>query len=328
MEPTPIKLKLANIHCTDEGDSIGSAEPYLWTVFFKIDGDTVHVDNTLTLQGTATVVTTFGNHRDLIARDVDAGDNIPIPPAIGEFSTVVKPIPVNPVPGTTLAGVVGCIVVLLEQDETPNAAVAQGHVALNQAVQSALDELIPTLNFGHQSPTDDDIKKLTDKVGKKVEDAISDHVSFWDLLSGFGNEDDKIGTAVFFSSQNDICDAGLGGITLFEDWKNEGRWQISGTLTAVINESRSAAPMSRRITSTIWAASTTAGAGGWRRWTSSVTSSPASTSSRKALMAPGRWSRCCSTRKRGAIRRVSISPRFRTVPRPTTSPRCRRSDAG
>ena len=57
MEPTPIKLKLTNIHCSDEGDSIGSAEPYLWTVFFKIDGDTVHVNNALTLQGTATVVT-------------------------------------------------------------------------------------------------------------------------------------------------------------------------------------------------------------------------------------------------------------------------------
>jgi hypothetical protein len=236
MEPTPVKLKLSNIHCSDEGDSIGSAEPYLWTVFFKIDGDTTHVDSTLTLQGTATVVTTPGNHRDLIARDVDAGDNLPIPPELGEFSTVIKPIPVDPLPGTTLAGVVGCIVILLEQDETPNAAVAQGHVVLNQAVQTALDDLIPTLNFLHQSPTDADIKTLTDKVGKKVEDAISDGVSVWDWLTALGNEDDKIGSKVFYASQNDICDAGLAGIPLFEDWRNEGRWQISGTLNAVIGE--------------------------------------------------------------------------------------------
>jgi hypothetical protein len=31
-------MKLDNIRCYDEGDGWGDAEPYLWTVFFKIDG--------------------------------------------------------------------------------------------------------------------------------------------------------------------------------------------------------------------------------------------------------------------------------------------------
>ncbi len=236
MEPTPVKIKLDKIHCVDEGDFIGSAEPYLWTVFFKIDGDTVHVDSSLTLQGTATVVSTHGNHGNLGVHDVSAGDDVPIPPALGEFSTVLKPIPVDLLPDRTLSGVIGCIVVLLEEDETPLHAVQEGHAALNQAVQTALDELIPTLNFLHQEPTDAEIKALTDKVGKAVEDAISDNVSVWDWLFGFGNEDDKIGSKVFFKSQNDICQALLDGVPLFEDWDNEGRWQISGRINAEINE--------------------------------------------------------------------------------------------
>jgi Protein of unknown function (DUF3892) len=233
VEPTPVKLKLANIHCFDEGDSAGSAEPYLWTVFFKIDGDTAHVDSSLTLQGTATVVTTPGNHGNLGAHDVDAGDDVPIPPELGEFSTVLTPIPVDGMPDKNISGVIGCIAILLEEDETPAHAVAQGHEVLNQAVQTALDELIPTLNVFHQSPTDADIKALTDKIGKHVEDAISDDVSVWEWLTGFGNEDDKIGTKVFYASQNDICKTVVVGIPLSEEWRNEGHWTISGRLGAV-----------------------------------------------------------------------------------------------
>ena len=36
-----VSLVLDHIQCIDEGDGPGLAEPYLWTLFFKIDGTSV-----------------------------------------------------------------------------------------------------------------------------------------------------------------------------------------------------------------------------------------------------------------------------------------------
>lgn len=237
MDPTPITFELTNLHCYDEGDSIGSAEPYLWTVFFKIDGDTVRVDNTYTLRGTATVVTTPGNHGDLGASDVDPGDDIPIPPALGVFQTTLKPIPLDLPVGDIVdfPAAIGCVVVLLEQDDTPGDAVAAGHVALNAAVQSALDALIPTLNIVHTSPTQEEIDAMSKQIGDAVEAAIADNVSAWDWLKALGNMDDKIGTAVLRWSQADINGAVYAGIPISQEWESEGDWLLTGRIGAVID---------------------------------------------------------------------------------------------
>ena len=68
-------VKLSSIHCRDEADGIGDAEPYLWTIFFKIDGETVkHTPNTLTLTGDAVFHFGPGSHGNLGTKSVDAGD--------------------------------------------------------------------------------------------------------------------------------------------------------------------------------------------------------------------------------------------------------------
>src|SRR3954464_12389541 len=64
-----VSLQLDHIHCYDEEDGWGAAEPYLWTVFFKVDGDGVALTDALKLSGGATVVTTPGSHGNLGTSD-------------------------------------------------------------------------------------------------------------------------------------------------------------------------------------------------------------------------------------------------------------------
>ena len=77
-------ISLDQLHCHRKSD-VTSAEPYLLTAFFKIDGDTIVYGEDGFLEGQCTFVGTSGAHGDLGTRDVDVGDDVPIPSALGEL---------------------------------------------------------------------------------------------------------------------------------------------------------------------------------------------------------------------------------------------------
>ncbi len=233
-----IEFKLDHIHCHDEGDGPGNAEPYLWTVFFKVDGDTlvVNSDGPIApfLQGAPTVIGTPGNHGNLGTTDVDEGDDVGVPAIIGEYRTIMKPIPLTtPILGLSeVSGMIGCIVVLMEEDNTPSSDIARGHEALDSKVRDKLAEVLGTLSISKTEPTEEDIAALTDQIGNAVKSAIGDGVNVFEWIFGFGNMDDQIGSAVFRFSHKQLEESGGVAIPFSRRWENEGDWELFGHIKA------------------------------------------------------------------------------------------------
>lgn len=247
MSDLKVDLKLDRIKCYDEGDGPGNAEPYLWVVYFKIDGETVVVNSdgpaAPFLQGPPVVVGTPGNHANLGNTDVDEGDTVAIPAIIGEFHTEMRRIPLTtPIAGVeSVGGMLGCVVILMEEDNTSSSAIAQGHDALDSSVRDRIAAVMATLSIAHPEPTEEEIEALSDRVADAVKDAIGEGVSVLSWLAGFGNMDDEIGSAVFRFSHSQL--EGMQGAPLpfSRRWDNEGDWEVFGSITATALPDRESA---------------------------------------------------------------------------------------
>lgn len=239
MNDLNVEFKLERIHCHDEGDGPGNAEPYLWTVFFKVDGDTCVINSdgpSIFLQGTPTVITTPGNHGNLGDTDVDEGDDVAIPSIIGEYRTRMKPIPLTaPVFGVAeVGGMIGCIAVLMEEDNTSNGAIQLGHEALDRSVRDRLQEVMGRLSITNPEPTEADINAMSAAIGSAVSDAIRHGVSIGDWIFALGNMDDMVGSEVFRFSHNALEAAAGTGIPFNKRWPSEGDWEIFGRVRATV----------------------------------------------------------------------------------------------
>jgi hypothetical protein len=174
-------ISLDQLHCFKMSE-FGTAEPYAWTAFFKIDGDTVQVDLAddgrpgLFLTGVCTFVATPGSHGDLRDRSVGEGDDVPIPAELGEVRLPLTPMRATQrtglPPDFSAPGTVGVVVALLEENLASDAGAAAGRQAFNRAVEQGINDLIPTFGMNKRTPDPGDIKDLIAKVGNAVHDAI------------------------------------------------------------------------------------------------------------------------------------------------------------
>jgi hypothetical protein len=91
-------------------------------------------------------------------------------------------------------GLIGCVAVLLEEDNAPKLDIERGHVALNS---DNLTKILLTLTLTHPVPTDGEIAAVTSQIINAVEKAIKKSVSIGDWLGGIGNMDDLLGSTVW-----------------------------------------------------------------------------------------------------------------------------------
>ncbi len=241
-----LKVALENVHCHDEGDGWGNAEPYLWPVFFKIDGDSFAVDSGVGLIGTPIVVARQGRHGNLGTTDVDEGDDVSVPAELGEWQTTLRPIPVNdPVLrgliGDDLDGIAGVVAVLMEEDGWPGELAEVAYAALVNAVQLAVTRVAASFQHAVSAPTPAEIDAAIDTVkataAHMVRDAVKGEMSGWQLLwyGTFGNNDDTVGSEAWTATTSDFEDHSV--VDFDRRWDSDesgdGDWALSGSFVAV-----------------------------------------------------------------------------------------------
>ncbi|WP_320537671.1 hypothetical protein [Pseudarthrobacter sp. IC2-21] len=211
-------------------------------MFFKVDGDNFAVEAGSGLIGSPTIVSSNGSHGNLGNTDVDAGDDVPVPDAVGLWSTKLKPIPVNDAGLRALLGeddlpaFAGVVVSLMEEDGWPDSLANTGYAAFVDAVQLAVVKVAASFQHALAAPTPQQIKDAIEEVkasaATSVKAAVKNAMSGWELIwyGTFGNNDDGIGTEAFTTTTDELV--ATPAIPINRRWSGDesgdGDWEISG----------------------------------------------------------------------------------------------------
>ncbi len=181
-----VHLDTLILHATEDS---GGDEPFLWTAFIKIDGDTFELAESG--RAHATVVSTSGSHNNLTRREgLRSGSRLAIPPRVGRFSTVLKtlrgldPFSAQSRDSTRFA----FLVIAFDEDGTSDGAIEAGRNALVSTLQSELTTAIRRL----RAP---DPARLEEVVKESVRSAVAAATPWYDV-PGWLDPDDEVGSAV------------------------------------------------------------------------------------------------------------------------------------
>jgi len=224
---THVRVENISTHLTSTGTSFANPPIYLWSVFFKVDGDKAQVDvkqvspPSWNLQGAATVAGTPGDQGDLpggVRASYYVDEKTVIPAPLGDYVTTLAPFPVSAGSGFTVGGmIVGWLGILLYQQNTPADVVTAGHQALDGAVLQALNNVIPTITNKNQTITQGDISNAVTLIQTQVTNAIINALSFGDKLRTVLNtefQDSFVGNALAYFTDSQLLGSPPQGIPL------------------------------------------------------------------------------------------------------------------
>lgn len=243
MDGLHLKLKLDTLAHHHHVEQWGKREPYLWTIFFKLDGSTVEVTPRFKLRGAGTFHFTEGSHGNLGITSWD-DQEVSIPASIGEWNTYLEPfhIPHFEQKAPSIAGV---IVVLMEQNNVSYQGAEAGHAALNakvaDAVNTAMADFDPrTVDINDvmgsiQRYFEEKVEAFTATIQNDIVKAIKgkQHLlrNLWTLL----NPDNLIGYHVWNFNLQALTEAPDARLDFQHTWPSSahGNWEIRGHAEAM-----------------------------------------------------------------------------------------------
>jgi hypothetical protein len=181
----------------------GGDEPFLWTVFIKVDGDTFDLADFG--RAGASVVSTSRSHGNISRREnirASSRRSLPIPGEVGQYATTLKTLRgLDPYSQQVRRGTkFAVLVVALEEDGTSDGAIERGRAAMLRTLREELDSAVGAFR-------DPDEAELEERVTKVVEKAVSDATGFFDF-PGWIDPDDLIGFEITQYSFEDLVSAG------------------------------------------------------------------------------------------------------------------------
>lgn len=241
MQTLYIKFGLHQLTCHHRAEAWTYSEPYLWNVFFKIDGSTVRLNDQFQLEGKPSYQISSGSHGNLHAKDIRSGESIGIPKEVGEWKTSLVPIRI-PYFESGISGLVGVVSVLMEQNYVSPKGAEAGHQALNEYIMKAIDASIGGFDPKRVDIHDIDgsIKKYFDvqveefsqKIGNLVGQAVANAQSVVQNILSLVNKDVVIGYKIWDFSNAGIEKAG-GEVNFRQRWttRKYGDWELRGAIT-------------------------------------------------------------------------------------------------
>jgi hypothetical protein len=243
MKSLNVKVVIDRLICNDEGDGSGNSEPYIWAIFFKLDGKTAQIVNNK-LEGikkpNQPIELHFskGSHTNLTSAAIDIdkdgmdeGDNIPIPSDVGTWQTTLKsidsPHPFNPNLTIEIPGIVGVFYLLMEEDQITNSAIEVGHQVLNSFFEEKLNkfacnidllELINEAQEINSIPSAEDVFGVLLKKFKSLEsvlreegksvviEAVKNEMNLIEKIGAFVDPDDSYGGQTILFTQQQLID--------------------------------------------------------------------------------------------------------------------------
>lgn len=165
-------IKIPTLRCLEQYDESGRSEPYLWFCFFWADA-------TLNLSEPISVFAPpLYDIRGMFPDGVGNNQDIPIPTILGTFSRNLHP-----------PAVLGVLIALLEEDETPDDAIVAGYDAFADAARRELNNFV--LEHRLRAPTPDEAEMIKQAIKTSALAAVKSKLSFLSKL--FDNQDDFLG---------------------------------------------------------------------------------------------------------------------------------------
>ena len=242
MRTLHVRLSLNQFKCLDKAEGWSNTEPYLWNIFFKIDGSTIVINDQFRLEGKPIYHFSTGSHGNLNAKDISGGDSVGISEEVGTWETALVPLRI-PYFEAKISGVIGVVSVLMEQNLVSAQGAEAGHEALNKYVKQAIDSSIEGFDPRRVDIHDIDksvkrffdaqVRDFSERIGPMVSQAVANAQNVVQNILSLVKKDIVIGYKVwdFSSAGIEAADMEIKFSQRFESGRY-GDWEIKGRISA------------------------------------------------------------------------------------------------